>query len=78
MRVQALLSEFAIERLYEGVVRWLPGPGEIQDDPALIGPEIEISRDEFGSLIHPDHLRIPGVGASFIQRPNHVFSVLTQ
>jgi hypothetical protein len=46
MRIQTFRSEFAIERLDEGIVGGLARPGEVQRDPTLISPQVEIARDE--------------------------------
>ena len=43
MRVQAFRSEFAIERLDEGVVSGLARSEEVERDAALISPEVEIA-----------------------------------
>jgi hypothetical protein len=52
VRVQAFVSELAIEGFDEAVVRGLARPGEVENDTALIGPQIEIARDELGALIN--------------------------
>ena len=43
MRVQTFRSEFAVERLDEGVVSGLSRSGEVERDAALISPEVEIA-----------------------------------
>ena len=43
MRVQTFRSEFAIERLDEGVVSGLARSEEVERDAALISPEVEIA-----------------------------------
>jgi len=43
MCVQTFRSEFAIERLDEGIVSWPAGSGEVERDAALISPEVEIA-----------------------------------
>jgi hypothetical protein len=43
MCVQALRSEFAIERLDEGIVSGLAWSGEVERDTSLISPEVEIA-----------------------------------
>ena len=58
MLVQALGPELAVEGLDIGVIHWLSGPGEVQDDTPLIGPQIEVARHEFGAVVDPDRLRI--------------------
>jgi hypothetical protein len=44
MRVQTFGSEFAVERLDEGVVSRLARSGEVERDAALISPEVEAPR----------------------------------
>ena len=39
---QTFRSEFAIERLDEGIVSRLAGSGEVERDAALISPEVEM------------------------------------
>lgn len=58
MGVEAFAAELAVERLDEGVIRWLARPGEVQLDAALIGPQVEIAGDELRSLVDPDRPRI--------------------
>lgn len=58
MRVQALRPELAIERPDEAVVGRLAGPGELDDNALLIGPQIEITADELRALVNPDRRRI--------------------
>src|SRR5262249_17405028 len=43
MRVQAFRSEFAIERLDEGIVSGLAWSGEVERDTTLVSPQIEIA-----------------------------------
>ena len=46
VRVQAFGPELPVERLDEAIVRWLARPREVENDVALIGPQIEVARDE--------------------------------
>ena len=55
--VQTLRSELAVEGLNEAVVGRLTRPREVQRDPALVGPEVEIARHELGALIDTDRRR---------------------
>src|ERR1700679_2765088 len=54
--VQALRAEFAVERFDEAIIRRLAWPREVEDDAPLIGPQIEIARDELRALIDTDAL----------------------
>src|SRR5207237_9876338 len=52
--VETFLPEASVERLDECVVGGLAGPGEVQRDAALVGPDVEIARHELGALIDTD------------------------
>ncbi len=54
MGVEAFGPELPVERLDEGIVRRLARPGEVEDYPALISPQIEVAADELGTLVEPD------------------------
>jgi hypothetical protein len=43
MRIQTFRSEFAVERLDEGIVSRLAQSGEVERDAALISTEVEIA-----------------------------------
>jgi hypothetical protein len=43
LRLQTFRSEFAVERLDEGVISGLARLGEVERDAALISPEVEIA-----------------------------------
>ena len=47
--VQAFRLELAVQAFDDGVIGWLAGPGEVECNVPLIGPEIEVARDELGS-----------------------------
>ena len=55
--VETFLTEASVERLDECVVGGLAGPGEVQRDAALVGPDVEIARHELGALIDTDRRR---------------------
>ena len=55
--VQALGSELAVERLDEGVVGRLAGPGEVERDAASDTPTDRAPADELGALVDADRLR---------------------
>ena len=48
--IQTLRPQLAVERLYEAIVRGLAWPREVQRDVVGIGPEIEVTRDEFAAV----------------------------
>lgn len=58
MRVQAFCPKFAVKRFNEAVVGRLAGPGEVEHDALLVGPQIEIPADELRALVDPNGLRI--------------------
>jgi hypothetical protein len=66
--IEAFAAEFAVKRLGEGVTRWFHGPGEVQFDAALIGPEV--AGDELGSMVDPDRFRIAEATARMFQHRN--------
>lgn len=53
MGVEAFDAETAVEDL-DG---WLAGPGEVQRDAALVGPQVKITRHEYAALIDADRRR---------------------
>lgn len=61
--VQTLGPELAVEPFDERIVRRLARPREVENDTAMIGPEIEIARDELRSLIYSDRLWIADLTA---------------
>ena len=56
MRVQTFGSEFAVERLDEGVVSGLARSGEVERDTALISPEVEIAGSSISTTSGPRKL----------------------
>ena len=56
--VQTFGPELAVERLDEGVVGRLAGPGEVERHAFRVGPQVEIAGDELGALIDTDRARI--------------------
>ena len=59
MRVQTFGAKLAVERFDKAVVGRLAGPREVENHTALIGPQIEIARDELRALVNTDALGIP-------------------
>lgn len=76
--VQAFGPEFAAERLDKGIVRRLPGPGEVENDVFLVGSQVEITGDELRALIDPDRLRIAELAADAFQRLHEVFAAVAE
>src|SRR3546814_16012464 len=70
MGVQAFRPQPAVERLDERVVGRLAGAREVEDDAALIIPEIEIAGDELRALLHTDSLGLAGLPAHPVQGPD--------
>ena len=52
--VETLQSESTIERFNIGIVGGLSGPGEIQDDPVCISPQVQLFRGELTAVVYPD------------------------
>src|SRR5215471_13491796 len=72
MRVQTFRSEFAVERLHEGVVSGLARSGEVERDAALISPEVEIAGDKLCALIDPDCFRETNLPADLFEYLNNI------
>jgi hypothetical protein len=76
--VQALLAKTAVERFDEGIVRGLARPGEIQDHPMGIGPEVYLLGDELRAIIHPDPLRHPILGHCQVEGRDHIVAFIAE
>src|SRR5215471_19875707 len=70
--VQALGSEQAVERLDEGVVGRFAGPREVERDTALIGPQIQITRNKLSAMVDPDRRREADVATESFEHLNDV------
>jgi hypothetical protein len=57
--VEALGPDPAVERFREGIVGWFTRPAEVHHNIMLVGPKVEILRDDLGTLIDPDALWPP-------------------
>ena len=55
--VQAFSPDLSVEGLRKGVVRRLAGAAEVQGDAPLIGPEIEVAGDKFGTITRQEGAR---------------------
>src|SRR3546814_18578486 len=78
MGVQAVRPQQAVERVDERVGGRLAGAREVEDDAALISPEIEIAGDELRALLHTDRLGIAGLPAHPVQGRDHVLPALAE
>ena len=56
--VQALRSEFSVERLYERVISGFARSAEVQFDLVEVGPLIHGLRSEFATVVDLDRLRL--------------------
>ena len=54
MRVQTLSAELAVQPFDEAVVGRFARPREVENDTALIGPQVEVARDELRALVDAD------------------------
>jgi len=72
MRVQTFGSEFAVERLDEGVVSGLARSGEVERDAALISLEVEVAGDKLCALIDPDCFRETNLPADLFEYLNNI------
>lgn len=59
VRVQPFGPDLGVEGLEEAVVGRLGRPGAVEHDTLLVGPEVEITRDEPGALVNADGYRTP-------------------
>ena len=78
MGVEALRPELAVERLDERVVGWLALPGEVEHDILLISPQVEVARDELGTLVDADRARIAALTAHPLERGYDIFSPVVE
>lgn len=76
--VQALGSEFPIETLDVAVVRRLARPGEVEHDAVVIGPQVEITRDNLAAIIHPNSGRVSDLPTHPFKRLDHVLALVTE
>lgn len=72
--VQASGSEASIEGLDEGVVGRFAGATEVQCDAILVGPQIEVARDKFPSLVEPDCPRVANLPADLFEGADNIFT----
>jgi len=72
--VQTFRPELSVKALDKGVIRWLAEPREVEDDILLIGPQIQIARDELRSLVDADRPRIAHLATDPFKRLNDIFA----
>ena len=76
MCVQTLGSETAIKRFDERIIGGLAWPEEVQDDPALIGPQVHVTRYELAALINADGFRVARLPADPVQHRHDIFAAI--
>ena len=74
--VEAFGPNAAIERLRERIVGRLAGAAEVQDYVMLIGPQIEILRDEFRAIVPTNALRTTMCQGNAVERIDYVRSAI--
>ena len=57
---------------------YLAGPTEVQHNIMLVGPQVEILRDELGTLIDPDAFWPPILDCDAFQRIDDVAAAVAQ
>ena len=72
--VQTLLPKAAVKGVDEGIIRGLPGPGEVQDDAMGIGPQVKFLGDELRAVVQPDALWHPIMGHRQVESRDHVIA----
>jgi len=78
MSVQALGAELAVEALDVAVVRRLARPGEVEDDALVVGPQVEVSRDEFAAIVDANGGRVTELPAHPFQGLDHILAAVTE
>ena len=80
--IKGLFNNIRVGRLapFRRCKHRLPGRGvrEVEDDAALISPEIEIAGDELRALIDTDRLGMAGLSAHPIQGRYHILSAVAE
>ena len=76
--VGPLITHATVEALDEPVLHRLAGPGEVEDDALLIGPQIEIAADELRSLIDSDCLGVADRPAHTFEGYDHILPSITE
>ena len=78
MGIQARGPEAAIESFNERIIRGFARPGEVQRHSVSVGPQIQVSADELGTLVNPDRLWIANLTAHLLQRLNDVLTAVAE
>ena len=66
------------EAFDEAVVGRPARPGEVEHDTFLVGPQVEVTANEFRALVHPDGLRIARAPADPFERGDHVLTLVAE
>src|SRR5262249_43117851 len=72
--IQAFRSELTIEGFDEGIIGGLARSGEVQGDTPLVGPEVEIARNELSPLVDADRLRKSKLSADIFEDLDNIAS----
>jgi hypothetical protein len=72
--IQALSPKLAVRGFNEGIVGRFAWPAEVKNDAALVGPQIQILRDELRSLINADALGIAELFADAVEHLDNTCS----
>ena len=78
MRVQAFVSELAVEGFDEAVVRRFARPREVQHDTLLVSPDIEIAGDKLRSLVNADRLGVADGFADALQSQYDILASIAE
>ena len=78
MSVQAFSPELAIKTLDVAVVRGFARPREVEDYASMIGPEIEITRDEFAAIVHPNGGWVTDLATYPLKRLNDILALVAE
>jgi hypothetical protein len=76
--VQAFCPELTVEVFDEGIVCRFARPGEVKNKAPLVGPQIEIARDEFAAIVHTDGLWVTYVATHAFECLDHVFTAVRE
>ena len=72
MHVQAPITQTAVERLDEGIIRWFPGPREAQRDALFVRPLIQRHQNEFTAAVDLNPLWRTAQGLHMQHRRHYV------
>jgi len=78
MGVQAFLTELAVKRLDEGIVGRFSWSAEVQNNTPVIGPQIQISRNEFWAIVDSNGLGVAYFGTNPFKRIYHILTTIAE